>query len=183
MANNATLDGGIWGGWYVMLLWFLQWLGALLFSRWCIPPVLHTTDPLRTHCRYARWQAQGGSSTWARWALMPGFEVAIVVKKVALVVIYLSWGLTADTEYALCIDRSLHSAAVAFGMLFLGYGMGLYVFSYSGVFVVLAAQSVGTRTLKRAGRPPDQSARSASLCALRSDWIVCVSFVVVCFYV
>lgn len=115
-----------WFNWWVLAIWCFQWVVALGFSR------------------FARWTVQhGGRQLWASRVLLPVYESALVLKKVALLTMILTAGFSPDFT-------NNYSTGSFFALYAHVFALKLYDATYVAVLYVLYAESAGTVTLWRA---------------------------------
>ena len=111
----------------VLCTWLGQWMLALSFSR------------------FARWRARSdGGEAWARWALLPAYEAAIVFKKVGLVVLIVVTGFVSTD---ITSESASIRTAVSWAIFF--FSARMYKFTYVIVIFVLCARSAGTTNMYR----------------------------------
>jgi len=91
--------------------------------------------------RFAKRQSRRGNSAWARWALLPAFELLILVRQLSLVGNLLGW-----------VGMEVSSGCASFGASFTFWALSLGIYKVINliVYIFLVAHSAGSRTMRKA---------------------------------
>lgn len=126
---------------WALLFWWLEWVSLLCLSR------------------YARHRAQNGSTEWAKWALLPIFELVIVFKKIGLIGTFLSLifmpQFFLDLNYGGWVEQQkTHEAQVppncesySFAFFSFIFFFEFYTWTYFTVVAYFCCKSGGTTTI------------------------------------